>query len=112
MIETNRNKKISMFRGNTLSFAIKFKGLSSDLSGAYFTCRDKLKGEILFQSSLGDGIEKATDETELTYRFRIAPEKTEQLVSPGIYVYDVTIDVNNDRFTLITGPLCLMERVT
>ena len=112
MIETNRNKKISMFRGNTLSFAIRFKGLSSDLTDAYFTCRDKLKGDILFQASLGDGIEKVVGEEELTYRFRISPDKTEDLNAPSIYVYDVTIDVNGDRFTLLSGPLSLIERVT
>lgn len=112
MIETNRNKKISMFRGNTLSFAIKFKGLSSDLTDAYFTCRDKLKGTVLFQSSLGDGIEKVDGEEELTYRFRVSPEKTESLDAPNTYVYDVTIDVNDDRFTLLSGPLTLVERVT
>lgn len=112
MIETNRNKKISMFRGNTLSFAIKFKGLLSDLSGAYFTCRDKLKGDTLFQCSFGDGIEKVDGAEQLTYRFRVAPEKTEDLNAPATYVYDITIDVNSDRFTLMAGPLCLIERVT
>ena len=112
MIETNRNKKISMFRGNTLAFAIKFRGLQSDLSAAYFTCRNKLKGDTLFQCSIGDGIEKVVGAEELTYRFRVAPEKTEDLDAPATYVYDVTIDVNGDRFTLITGPLSLIERVT
>lgn len=101
-------KNISMIRGNTVAFGMEFLDLDQDLDSAYFTVKPSYDGEIVFQKSLGDGIEKV--ETG-KYRLRIAPEDTEE-VTPGMYYYDLVIGVNSDVYTIITGILDIAYEVT
>ena len=101
-------KNISMIRGNTIAFGMEFLDLDQDLDSAYFTVKPSYDGEIVFQKSLGDGIEKV--ETG-KYRLRIAPEDTEE-VTPGMYYYDLVIGVNSDVYTIITGILDIGYEIT
>lgn len=110
MLETNKNKKISMFRGDTLSFTLKIKGLEGrELTAAYFTCRDRNE-TLIFQKSLGDGITKLSADP-LIYRVRVAPEDTEDQ-SPGMYKYDTEIHFDSDTYTILAGPLVLLKDET
>lgn len=113
MLETNRNKKISMFRGDTLSFGVGIDGVAvQDLSGAYFTCRKTPTSDIIFQKSIGDGITKVDPgEHVLSYKVRVAPEDTED-VNVGTYVYDLEIEIGDDVFTILCGPLEILHDIT
>ena len=94
-------------KGDTFSCALVVEGLGQDLESIFFTCRENLNdnSEILFQSTLGDGVSlvEYDEENDIRkYAIRIEPSKTENLQS-GTYYYDEEIRVNNDVFTIMKG---------
>ena len=99
-------QNINMIRGDTFAFGLEYDGTDQDLETAYFTCRKSFDGDIVFQKSIGHGIEKV--ETGL-YRIRIAPEDTKGIES-GHYYYDFEIGINNDVFTLANGDLWIEHK--
>lgn len=105
---TGADQNLNMIRGDTFSFGLECYLLDQDLDSAFFTVRKSYDGEIIFQRSLGNGIEKI--ETGI-YSIRIAPENTRDLEA-GHYYYDFNINVNNDVFTLIKGDLLIEHDVT
>lgn len=113
-ITKNRTFNIEMVAGDTLAFGLKINGIGQDLSEAYFTCRQsETSASVLFQKSIGDGIEKvqaeSTDDTRV-YRVRVAPEDTEELAA-GQYWYAFKIFVDSDSWTLLRGVLELKTNV-
>ena len=102
-IRVTTEQNITMTRGDTLAFGIGIDGLGQDLDTAFFTCRDSLDGNVVFQKSLSDGISKV--ETGL-YRIRVEPDDTKRL-DAGQYYYDFEIGVNSDIFTLLKGVLTI-----
>ena len=94
-------QNINMVRGDTFAFGLECEELDQDLETAFFTVRKSYDGDIIFQRSIGHGIEKV--ETGI-YSIRIAPENTKELEA-GHYYYDFEIGVNNDVFTLAYGDL-------
>ena len=99
---------ISMIRGDTLSFGVEFEDLGQDLDTAFFTARQSYNGPVVFQLSLGNGIEKVSTGV---YRVRLAPSATASLAA-GNYYYDFQIGVNSDIFTLLIGVLEIAHDVT
>ena len=107
----NIDENITLVRGDTLAFGLELKQaldddptiiepLDQDLSECYFTvCKDYNNTGIVFQKSLGDGIEKVSSGK---YRVRIAPEDT-AAVEPGVYYYSCEIGLNGDNFTVLRG---------
>ena len=107
-------KKLTMVRGNTFAFGMDLIGINQDLDTVYFTCRKSERGDVVFQKSLGHGVEKVEDNQHIEnyqYRIRIAPEDTEDL-SPGTYQYDLEIGVNSDVYTLLRGTLTIVMDIT
>lgn len=102
------DQNIHMVRGDTFAFGLEIEGLDQDLDKAFFTCRKSYDGDIVFQRSIGHGIEKV--ETGV-YRVRIAPENTKDIES-GHYYYDFEIGVNNDVYTLAKGDLLIEHDVS
>lgn len=103
------NYQIQMVKGDTLSFGMEFEGLDQDLETAFMTVRkNALDTDIIFQKSLGNGIEKV-DENQ--YIVRVAPEDTKDL-DAGNYDFDLQISANGDVFTIIVGVLVLEQDVT
>lgn len=102
------DQNIEMIRGDTFAFGLEIEGLDQDLDTAFFTCKPSYNGDILFQKSLGNGIEKVQTGV---YRIRVAPEDTRSL-DPGKYYYDFEICVNSDVFTLLKGALLLDYDIT
>lgn len=105
----NNEKVINMIKGDTLAFGMEFTGLDQDLDSAYFTAKQSYDTtEVVFQKSLGDGIEKVSTGV---YSVRLAPEDTAE-VDAGKYYYDLQIGVNGDVFTLLYGIINLYPDVT
>lgn len=104
-VTTRQN--LQMYRGDTMSFAVSISGLDQDLDTAFFTCKDR-SGNVVFQKSLGDGI---TKESTGVYRVRVAPSDTES-VACGKYLYDLQIEANEDKFTVMKGVLQIDQDVT
>lgn len=102
------DQNIKMVRGDTFAFGLEYEGTDQDLETAFFTCRKSFDGDVIFQRSIGHGIEKV--ETGL-YRIRIAPEDTKNLES-GHYYYDFEIGLNSDVFTLAKGDLLIEHDCT
>ena len=98
----------SMVRGDTVAFGLELEDLDQDLDTAFFTVRQSYDGPIVFQRSIGNGIEKA--ETGV-YRIRIAPENTAG-IEAGKYYYDLQIGVNSDIFTPMIGVMTVEHDVT
>lgn len=100
-------------KGDTFSCALVVEDLGQDLDEVSFTCRDGANddSEILFQSTLGDGISLVDYDAEKDirkYAIRVAPEKTKDLQS-GTYYYDEEIRVNDDVFTIMKGRFVLEQ---
>lgn len=103
---------ITIVRGNTLAFTFELTGLGQSLSAAYFSCKADLDAAAYaFQKTLGDGIEAGTGTAAGTYSVRVAPEDTASL-TPGRYYYDLTVEANDDRQTLMLGSLILVQGAT
>ena len=102
------DQKLTMVRGDTASFGMEITDLGQDLDTAFFTVRDGFEGEILFQKSLDDGIDKVEAGK---YVCRIAPEDTANS-NAGEYYYDLEISANGDVFTVLRGILVIEHDVT
>ena len=114
-IQMTKNVNIHMVRGDSLIFSIKIKGLSGDLSSAYFTARERIATNPitgytpqLFRKSLNDGITKVGSGE---YTVRVAPSDTSGS-SVESYDYDLQIGYDNDIFTPIRGILYIDKEVS
>lgn len=102
------DQNINMVRGDTFAFALEYEGTDQDLETAFLTARKSYDGDVIFQKSLGHGIEKV--ETGI-YSIRIAPEDTKN-IEAGHYYYDFEIGLNSDVFTLAKGDLLIEHDTT
>ena len=104
------DNNITMVRGDTASFGIKFKDYPNiELDSAFLSVKTNYDaGNYLFQKKLGNGISKVGDGE---YTVRIAPSDTENLEADS-YCYDFKIGVNGDIFTILRGLLIILPRVT
>lgn len=103
------DNNITMVKGDTASFGIKFKDHPEiTLESAYLCVRtDYDASAYLFQKRLNSGITKVGNGE---YTVRIAPSDTANL-QEGTYVYDCKIGVNGDLFTLLRGLFIVLPRV-
>lgn len=100
---------IAMVRGDTLAFNMELEDFTEDLTGAYFTVMENsLDLTPSVQKTLGDGIEKL--QTGL-YGVRMEPDDTKDL-EVGQYWYDLVIECNGDRMTVLRGVLDLLQNFT
>lgn len=101
---------LSVFKGDTLSFAVEIEGLDNqELERAYFTVKEnKDDAEPLIQGTLGAEIWKI-DATH--YGVRIPPSST-VVLEPGRYFYDMQISLNGDTFTILAGKLIVKKDIT
>ena len=106
---------LEMIKGDTLSFAveIEFDEAPQKLEKADFSCKMNLDDdEALFHKELGKGINfSKQDGTKMYYIVRVAPEDTEN-IEPGMYYYDLQIELNGDVFTILNGALKIESDVT
>ena len=108
-IETQK-MDISMIRGDTFSFNVRFDNAVDSITAVYFTVRKKATDEeILFQKSLTDGVTAIT--ANEVYNVRIAPEDTEELKA-GSYDYDLEVQFGEDTYTPLIGKLKVEQDVT
>lgn len=94
-------------KGDTFSCALVVEGLGQNLDAVSFTCRENANdnSQILFSSSLGDGVSLVEYDAQndiRKYAIRVAPNKTKNLQA-GTYYYDEEIRVNDDVFTIMKG---------
>lgn len=103
-------KGLRYTRGDTFSFTLTLTDIdTSSINNIFFTAKKNPTDSIfVFQKTLADGI---TDEGEGVYIVRVAPEDTCK-VPAGVYVYDLELDIGNDVYTVIKGPLTLVQDVT
>ena len=98
-------ENIIMTRGDTVCFncfVFDKEGEPLDVDSAFFTVKERVSGEEIFQLSFDNGI--IQEDGLITVR--IAPEDTKD-VPVGLYFYDFQIKVNDDVFTLKKGTLTL-----
>lgn len=107
------DKYIRMVRGDTLSFGIQImdengEPFTQDLDHAYFVCVSFRTDEgLIFKKTLADGISKLEPGG---YAVRVAPEDTKN-ARVGKYFYDLEIEVNGDKFTVMRGILELEQDI-
>lgn len=106
---------LEMIRGDTLSFAfeVEFDEDPQKLEKADFTCKANFDDEdVLFHKELEKGINFSKQErNKLFYIVRVAPEDTKNLET-GMYYYDMSIELNGDVFTILSGALKIESDVT
>lgn len=107
------DKYIRMVRGDTLSFGIEIMDetgapFDQDLDHAYFICVSFRTDEgLIFKKTLADGINKIDTGK---YSVRVAPEDTKN-ARVGKYFYDLAIEANGDKFTVMRGILELEQDI-
>jgi len=100
---------LTMVRGDTLAFDVRFEGLDTDLSSAAFTCKTKgTSSSSIFSKTLNSGISKVSTGV---YRVRVAPADTAN-VAAGEYVYDLQVGLGSDIYTIILGNLKILQDAT
>lgn len=100
---------ITMVKGDTMEFTVRFDGLEEDLTAAVFTVRTApTASAAILTKTLGSGITKV--ETGY-YDVRVAPADTAS-VAAGTYVYDLQVTVGSDVYTIIMGDLNILQDVT
>lgn len=106
-------KNLSMVRGDTLEFAIEVTGYDQMMDTALLTVKSSYDGDVLLQKSLSDGVSIGNTGVFGTYvyKFRVAPEDTENL-DCGKYYFDVEFGVNDDKITVMRGLLDIVYNVT
>lgn len=107
------NENLKMVRGDTFSFTIEIDGLTDDLTGAYFSCKQNKDDETyVFQKELSAGIEKTSEtSTSKSYKVTVAPSDTNG-VDEGNYYYDLQIEVDGEVFTPLLGVLNIVADIT
>ena len=98
---------LEMVRGDTLLFHLTAEGFDQAATQVTMTCR---RGDAapIFQKTLGDGVTALTTET---YRVRVAPADTAD-ATPGLYDYDVEVQIGGDVYTPVYGKLRLIADAT
>lgn len=91
---------MAMVAGDTLCFGIEVDGLEDEVTGASFAAKLDLDSDLVFEKTLGDGIEATTD----GYMITLPPEDTESLEA-GQYYYQLKLEVEDDVFTILKGIL-------
>lgn len=108
MITKNINLK-GLTRGDTICFAIKGKGVTQDVTDAYFSVKKFVDDtEYLIQKKLGNGI---TQEEKGLWIVRLAPSDTYNL-SLDTYFYDVQLNFGEDTITPMKGKFELTYDIT
>ena len=106
---------LEMIRGDTLSFAfeVEFDEAPQKLEKADFTCKtDFDDDDVVFHKELEKGINFSKQErNKLFYIVRIEPEDTKN-IETGMYYYDLSIELNGDVFTILSGALKIESDVT
>lgn len=101
-------------RGDTIAFGVELYDedgelLADDLDAAYLSCKtNATDATYVFQKSLGDGIAKSSTGK---YTVRVAPADTKDL-DPGVYYYDLQIEIDDDVYTPLKGKLTLEQDIT
>ena len=107
-------QSIEMTRGDTRKEKFQIKDASGSvldisLDEAYVTVKNSFDDEeFLFQKKLTDG---DITKSDTYYYFTIQPEDTDDL-EYGTYVFDVQINYNNEKHTIIKGNLQITNEVT
>lgn len=99
---------LEMVRGDTLTFGFELEGVDS-ITSAYFSVKkNKNESEYALQKALYHGIDRVESSK---YRVRVPPSDSEKLEA-GIYYYDLQVETNGDRFTILYGQLTVVQDVT
>lgn len=105
-------KKINLeglTRGDTICFAIKAKGVTQDVTEAYFSVKRYIDDtSYLIQKTLGNGI---TQEEQGLWIVRLSPADTFGL-SLDTYFYDVQLNFGEDTITPMKGKFELTYDIT
>lgn len=97
-------------RGDTFSFTFELEDFTGNLDTCFFSCKENVEDETYaFQKSLGDGIEKVSDNQ---YRVKLEREDTINMIVGLPYFHDVEIGINGDFLTIISGKLKLKQDIT
>lgn len=103
-------RDISVIKGNTIAFTMSFSDLEDNLTGAYFSAKDKMDDEsYAFQVTLGNGISRIGETNK--YVVNVPPSMTKEL-DCGAYYYDVTVEIGTNVYTLLNGILIVEQGVT
>lgn len=86
---------------------------SIKLDKAWWTIKEHIDDrEFVVQKTLEHGIAKADpDDDRGIYTFALYPADTEDL-KPGEYVYDIRVQINDSKFTVMRGNMTILPSVT
>ena len=115
MIDYKKENRITITKGDTIAWKIKFKNITEDLRSAYFTVKENPSDDALIQKSLGAGIAKIDDrayKNEKTYKLQLQAEDTLPLSADMQYLYDIKVAVGNVVKTILSGILVAKESIT
>ena len=115
MIDYKKENRITITKGDTIAWKIKFKNITEDLRSAYFTVKENPSDDALIQKSLGAGIAKIDDrayKNEKTYKLQLQAEDTLPLSADMQYLFDIKVAVGNVVKTILSGILVAKESIT
>ncbi len=115
MIDYKKENRITITKGDTIAWKIKFKNITEDLRSAYFTVKENPSDNALIQKSLGAGIAKIDDrayKNEKTYKLQLQAEDTLPLSADMQYLFDIKVAVGNVVKTILSGILVAKESIT
>lgn len=115
MIDKKKDTRITITKGDTMAWNIKFTNISEDLRSAYFTVKENADGDAVIQKTLGAGITKVDDreyKNEKTYKLQLQAEDTVNLEADMQYLYDIKVAIDNVVKTILSGIFVAKESVT
>ena len=104
-------RNFTLVRGDTFTFDLLLSDLKDfTVEGLFFSVKvTEDDNYYVFQKNLeNNGIEEIQP---LRYRIRIAPEDTQDL-NPGIYYYDLQVNLGSDVYTILIGCLNIKQDIT
>lgn len=108
-----RVRNFSMIKGDTLSFGLRFPGITHPITNVYFSCsKEPGSTTYVFNKSLNNGITLSTDPNyPNVYIFTVNAQETKN-IEVGEYHYDIQLKDSTDTITVITGTIKMRPWIT
>jgi hypothetical protein len=104
-------KPLKLYRGDTFSFRLTLNAADDpyDITGHTFICQIKEKGKSAIIAEFDSEIE---DEDAGIVLLTLSASEASKLVGGRKYVYDVEMNNDGDKLTIVNGPVIVVADVS
>lgn len=104
---------LDMIQGDYTCGSVELTNYPMKFDKAWYTIKRNVDDkDFVVQKKLGEGIElQDRNDSRFIYTVALYPEDTENL-EPGMYSYDIRVQINDSKFTVMWGNINILPSVT